>query len=93
VCPDKVSEDLWTSRTLSTFQTFPRDMIHPSFAFMNGTDGPAYTAEDPRHLADGSGTTTISPDWVQVRFRENLQLFFDLNFINRIHFMELLCPA
>ncbi|XP_021936088.1 uncharacterized protein LOC110837834 isoform X2 [Zootermopsis nevadensis] len=59
----QVSEDLWTSRTLSTFQTFPRDMIHPSLSFMN--DGSAYATEDPRHLADDTGTTAISGGWVQ----------------------------
>jgi hypothetical protein len=78
------------SRTLSTFQTFPRDMIHPSFAFMNGTDGPAYTAEHSRHLAGGSGTTTISPDWVKVRFRTKFAVIFQLYFKNRLHPMKIL---
>jgi hypothetical protein len=60
---------------------------------VNGTDEPAYAAEDTCHLADGSGTTSISADWVKVRFSQNLQAYFDLILKNGIRFIILLRPS
>jgi hypothetical protein len=54
---------VWTSRTLSAFQTFPRNIIRSPLTFMNGSD----SSDDLRYLADGSRTTSISPIWLQVR--------------------------
>jgi hypothetical protein len=78
VCPDQAPEDLWTSRTLSTFHTFPRDVIHPSFAFMIGAGRSVYERENRSYLADGSGTARRDPDSVQVRLRTNKQIVSDL---------------
>jgi hypothetical protein len=65
--PGQASEDVWTSRTLSAFQTFPRNIIQSPLTFMNGTD----SSDDLRYLADGSRTTSIPPIWLQVRlYRE-----------------------